>query len=576
MNNRVAPIRRSRVAASDPVSPLVTKRGRSRRMASGIKPVRQRVARVGRLGPAMVLGGAEADRRADRVADALLDSSGRSGVGTAKEGRGGGQVSGVNKPRSDVGDAVRAVGLRGTGQPLPRQWQHFFEPRLGLDLSGVRIHTDSHAQAAARRLGAQAFTMGRDVAFARDRWSPHSREGRSLLAHELAHVAQQSGQSGPARVDRRIDVHQAGQRPLGGSLSWGEHVQGFFQELCPGISWQLSGDSIVPGDAASCGAVSLAGVSTPESCQCVCSFTSAQGPHVRIEHEASSNDTVRESRNPDVYRIRLSGQQGLTIEGVFRGSNPPAGANSIQDIPDPPWLILGHELCGHAGRTYPAIGQNTGTERPHHESTRNWDRSAVDVENQIRMEHSALRGTDLGIRMGSFSDPQGAVHMGSRVALPRGMQLIQLMRTLHMPVGSFRGVCGRSDYFYMGCGGVAAGQDMTQVPLLSRVLYYMGHRRNLAYNCLWTTFPAGTEFGLEGIFWHHAMAGETKSTIAARWGVSVYWLNRANALFEPAVAALGDMDPLPAGLVLIIPYKWAPGATRYFLLGSMISNPQDC
>jgi Domain of unknown function (DUF4157) len=54
----------------------------------------------------------------------------------------------------------------------------------------VRVHTDSSAAEAAHAIQARAFTTGRDVAFAAGEYNPDSREGRRLLAHELAHVDQ--------------------------------------------------------------------------------------------------------------------------------------------------------------------------------------------------------------------------------------------------------------------------------------------------------------------------------------------------------------------------------------------------
>jgi uncharacterized protein DUF4157 len=66
------------------------------------------------------------------------------------------------------------------------------EPRLGHDFRQVRVHTDPSAAASARGLRARAYTIGTDVAFADSQFSPATAEGKRLLAHELAHVAQQS------------------------------------------------------------------------------------------------------------------------------------------------------------------------------------------------------------------------------------------------------------------------------------------------------------------------------------------------------------------------------------------------
>ncbi len=81
--------------------------------------------------------------------------------------------------------------LRSPGQPLDSATRAFFEPRLGHDLSHVRVHTDAEAAESAHAVQALAYAVGDRVAFAAGQYSPHSDEGRRLLAHELAHVGQQ-------------------------------------------------------------------------------------------------------------------------------------------------------------------------------------------------------------------------------------------------------------------------------------------------------------------------------------------------------------------------------------------------
>lgn len=67
----------------------------------------------------------------------------------------------------------------------------FFSLHLGCDFTGVRILTDDAANAAAREVGASAFTVGQDISFAKGFFSPDTAEGFRLLAHELVHVVQQ-------------------------------------------------------------------------------------------------------------------------------------------------------------------------------------------------------------------------------------------------------------------------------------------------------------------------------------------------------------------------------------------------
>ena len=82
--------------------------------------------------------------------------------------------------------------LKGGGQPLSDNERNFFEPRFGYDLSSVRVHTDAGAEETARSLNARAYTSGRDIAFGRGEYSPHTLGGRKLLSHELTHVLQQN------------------------------------------------------------------------------------------------------------------------------------------------------------------------------------------------------------------------------------------------------------------------------------------------------------------------------------------------------------------------------------------------
>jgi hypothetical protein len=84
---------------------------------------------------------------------------------------------------------------KGGGQPLPTATRAFFEPRFGQDFSPVRVHTGAEATSAAHELNAQAFTIGQDIYFGVDTYSPDTFEGRKLLAHELNHVLQQKGLS---------------------------------------------------------------------------------------------------------------------------------------------------------------------------------------------------------------------------------------------------------------------------------------------------------------------------------------------------------------------------------------------
>lgn len=87
--------------------------------------------------------------------------------------------------------------LRSPGRPMDPGMRSFMGPRFGHDFSRVRVHTDSKAAESARAVNAQAYTVGRDVLFGAGQYAPGTQTGKSLLAHELTHVVQQSAGASP-------------------------------------------------------------------------------------------------------------------------------------------------------------------------------------------------------------------------------------------------------------------------------------------------------------------------------------------------------------------------------------------
>jgi uncharacterized protein DUF4157 len=93
------------------------------------------------------------------------------------------------------GEAPPVVGevLRSSGQPLPRGLAGEMGARMGgFDFSRVRVHAGDNAARSADAVGARAYTVGPQVVFGAGQFRPATAEGRALLAHELAHVVQQS------------------------------------------------------------------------------------------------------------------------------------------------------------------------------------------------------------------------------------------------------------------------------------------------------------------------------------------------------------------------------------------------
>jgi len=75
-------------------------------------------------------------------------------------------------------------------RPLDSAVRAEAEARLGYDFGRVRVATGPDASEAADRLGARAFTIGERIALNTNAPALPSGDGRNLILHELAHVAQ--------------------------------------------------------------------------------------------------------------------------------------------------------------------------------------------------------------------------------------------------------------------------------------------------------------------------------------------------------------------------------------------------
>jgi hypothetical protein len=82
------------------------------------------------------------------------------------------------------------------------------EPRFGHDFSRVRVHTDARAAESARAVNALAYTVDHNVVFDQGHYRPGAPDGKKLLAHELAHVAQDGGGSLRRKAKTAADVPQ--------------------------------------------------------------------------------------------------------------------------------------------------------------------------------------------------------------------------------------------------------------------------------------------------------------------------------------------------------------------------------
>lgn len=143
------------------------------------------------------------EHEADRVADEVMRmpdptsspaltadarTMRRTCAGCAEDEKLARKETGAGTATSGAAPGIVHDVLAAPARPLDAGARAFFEPRFGHDFSGVRLHDDARAAESARAVGALGYTVGEHIVFADGQAGQ-----RAVLAHELAHVVQQSG-----------------------------------------------------------------------------------------------------------------------------------------------------------------------------------------------------------------------------------------------------------------------------------------------------------------------------------------------------------------------------------------------
>jgi hypothetical protein len=290
------------------------------------------------------------------------------------------------------------------GRPLPSALRAYFEPRFGRDLSGVRIHDDPQAQAAAASVQAHAFTLGRDIAFAAGQYAPGSVAGLRLLAHELAHVAQQrAGDGGPGLGDGVLRRQQAPAFPARGMKIIGSDAADLVAILsrCTGYPLGLDANQVLERYQ---GPPNAAGSTAPARNELdrllglnvgVVIDTNPANPAVGIGAFSHANPGYQQI---DVANVRVAAGAGGVGGGLDACS---AVLHEISEAFTGRQLSIGGKVTGQALFTQ-AHAQGTA------------------VENQIRTalglplrQQNAGALVMLGIESGT--GPQGQIQVGTRI-----------------------------------------------------------------------------------------------------------------------------------------------------------------
>jgi hypothetical protein len=131
--------------------------------------------------------------RADDPAEARASAAAARALGVAELRR---HASGADRLGGAPVDPATASAIeraRGGGAPLPRALSRDLSAGFGAPLDHVRVHTGGPADGLARRLDAEAFTVGTDIFFRGGAYDPGSDAGRETIAHEVAHTVHEGG-----------------------------------------------------------------------------------------------------------------------------------------------------------------------------------------------------------------------------------------------------------------------------------------------------------------------------------------------------------------------------------------------
>lgn len=235
--------------------------------------------------------------------------------------------------------------LSSSGAGLDAATRGLFEPRFAHDFSRVRIHTDTRAAGSARAVSARAYTVGSDIAFAPGQYSPGTTAGRHLLAHELTHVVQQSGQS--TAVQTSLEVS----RPEDAAEVEAERVADSMLQGPPSTKQKIDG---LPG-----------AVALPEeeestlqrTEQSPAKVTRVAGPQTLYRAATFSAGTVNAVNNA-AAQIAASGPAGQT-KPVLNGSPFIGAPAAISAIKAP--VIANRSAAGGVESWITSVPTNTGS-----------------------------------------------------------------------------------------------------------------------------------------------------------------------------------------------------------------------
>lgn len=174
-----------------------------------------------------------------------------------------------------------------------------------------------------------------------------------------------------------------------------DSIRDMFREICPEADWQVAQDgTVAPRDQVFC--ESLATQMSP-GCRCICLLIgSARTVTVTVADDLSASGGGRTlPANWDDYSNGTGSDTAVNVENRNRYRQRRLDNGDWIDVPD--WIILAHELCGHALPTTKGDHPEARPGKPGYKL--DWHRQSEQAEDEIRQARGLpLRSTKHGLK----------------------------------------------------------------------------------------------------------------------------------------------------------------------------------
>lgn len=155
------------------------------------------------------------EEQADQVADAVMKGDTQQSQSVLDEKPAAIQKKGDDAALTTTPDFDSQLQTtKGSGSKMDEATKGELEQHTGTDLSGVNIHTGNDAHTMSESISAKAFTHGQDIYFKNGNYNPGTPEGKSLLAHEVAHTVQQGSGIQPKKIQREYSKEELYEKAL--------------------------------------------------------------------------------------------------------------------------------------------------------------------------------------------------------------------------------------------------------------------------------------------------------------------------------------------------------------------------